>query len=387
MVAAVAALTRFARESPWLIDASASYPPLIFGVGGLLAWRFRRSRAVGAIAALALVRWLGAEANPALLATLVPLSLAALTSTKDRGALATRGLGQVVGMLAAVSLVVGLPTLLPGLAAGIEAWDFIPGVGGGTSGGTAPSGAFSDTGILAATLAGAVIVGFAWFRDDPVDRGMAWCLVALLLALATAHDPVASSVYLMGAGVVLATVVVEKSYAMAYHDELTGLPARRALWQDLEAAGTTYSVAMVDIDYFKKFNDRHGHDVGDQVLMMVAGQLATVSGGGRTFRYGGEEFAVVFPGKSRKEAMPYLEELRAKIEESRFSVRRRGRPRKKPSGAKAARASKPAGKLQVTVSIGVAERTNKQSTPQKVVKSADRALYRAKQDGRNRVAR
>ncbi|MCH7565595.1 MAG: hypothetical protein IH968_17420, partial [Gemmatimonadetes bacterium] len=211
VVAAVAALTRFAGESPWLIDASASYPPLIFGAGGLLAWRFRRSRAVGAIALLAMVRWLGAAANPALLATLVPLSLAALTSTKDRGALAIRGLAQVVGTMAAVWLVVGLPVLLPGLTAGLEAWDFIPGVGGGPSGGTAPSGAFSDTSILAATLSGAVIVGFAWFRDDPVDRGMAWCFVALLLALATANDPVVSSVYLMGAAVVLATAVVEKS--------------------------------------------------------------------------------------------------------------------------------------------------------------------------------
>ena len=387
MVAAVVALTWLSGESPWLIDASTSDTPMIFGAGGLLAWRFRRSRAVGAIAALALVRWLGAAGNPALLATLMPLSFAALVSTKDRGALATRGLTQVVGMLAAVSLVVVLPAVLPGLAAGIEAWDFIPGVGGAASGGGATSGAFSDTGILAATLSGGVIVGFAWFRDDPVDRGIAWCLVALLLALATAHDPVVSSVYLMGAGVVLATAVVEKFYAMAYHDELTGLPARRALWQDLEAAGTIYSVAMVDIDYFKKFNDRHGHDVGDQVLMMVAAQLATVSGGGRTFRYGGEEFTVLFPGKSRKEAMPYLEELRAKVEESRFSVRRRGRPRKKPSGTKAAGARKPAGKLHVTVSIGVAERTNKQPTPQQVVKSADRALYRAKRDGRNRVSK
>jgi len=59
VVAAVAALTSFARESAWLIDASASYPPLIFGAGGLLAWRFRRSRAVGGIALLAMVRWLG----------------------------------------------------------------------------------------------------------------------------------------------------------------------------------------------------------------------------------------------------------------------------------------------------------------------------------------
>lgn len=85
---------------------------------------------------------------------------------------------------------------------------------------------------------------------------------------------------------------------MAYQDELTSLPGRRALKEYLLKLGSEYTIAMFDIDHFKKFNDTHGHDVGDQVLRMVASKLATVSGRGKSFRYGGEEFTLVFSEKS-----------------------------------------------------------------------------------------
>ena len=86
---------------------------------------------------------------------------------------------------------------------------------------------------------------------------------------------------------------------MAYDDELTGLPARRALNEALTRLRGVYTVAMVDIDHFKRFNDEHGHDVGDQLLRMVGARVGEVRGGGRAFRYGGEEFAVLFPGSGR----------------------------------------------------------------------------------------
>src|SRR5437879_6962780 len=117
---------------------------------------------------------------------------------------------------------------------------------------------------------------------------------------------------------------------MAYQDGLTGLPGRRAFAEALLRLGGQYSVAMVDVDHFKRFNDTYGHDVGDQVLKMVAARLGGVGGGGASYRYGGEEFAVLFPGKAAAQAEPAMEEVRQRIERSTFTVRGRVRPRARP---------------------------------------------------------
>ena len=148
-------------------------------------------------------------------------------------------------------------------------------------------------------------------------------------------------------------------------------------------------MAMVDVDHFKRFNDRYGHDVGDQVLRMVAGRLAKAPGGGRAYRFGGEEFTVLYPGKSLQEALPHLKEVRRSVEEATFLLRSWRRPRKKPVDPGAWRgAGKPQAKrLSVTVSIGVADTSGKDPLPESVLKRADQALYRAKKAGRNRVAK
>jgi len=140
---------------------------------------------------------------------------------------------------------------------------------------------------------------------------------------------------------------------------------------------------MADVDRFKQFNDNYGHDIGDQVLRMVGAKLAQVGGGGRAFRYGGEEFALLFPGKSAEEVLPFLQEVRKAVEETNFTIRGRGRPRKKPESPRTTRATRRS--VTITVSIGVAERNGRQHTPDQVVKAADKALYRAKEGGRNRV--
>jgi PleD family two-component response regulator len=142
---------------------------------------------------------------------------------------------------------------------------------------------------------------------------------------------------------------------------------------------------MVDVDHFKKFNDTHGHDVGDQVLRLVATRLAGVGGSGIAFRYGGEEFTILFPGKDADEALPHLEELRADIAAYRMTLRAPDRPRRTRSGKRRRGASGGTKQLAVTVSIGVASRTPRHDAPEAVIKAADRALYRAKRGGRNRV--
>src|SRR5688572_474514 len=116
------------------------------------------------------------------------------------------------------------------------------------------------------------------------------------------------------AGAILIVSLLEESHRLAFRDPLTGLPGRRALEERLRSLGNRFAIAMVDVDHFKKFNDTHGHDIGDQVLKLVGARLAQVGGGGIAYRYGGEEFSVLFPGSSLEDAMPHLEAIRASIE-------------------------------------------------------------------------
>lgn len=184
-------------------------------------------------------------------------------------------------------------------------------------------------------------------------------------------------------GFFLLLAVLADSYWLAYRDELTGLPSRRALNQLALSLGNRYSVAMLDVDHFKKFNDKHGHDVGDQVLKLVAMQLRKVKGGGKYFRYGGEEFTIVFPRKNTDGAIPFLEEVRRSIagykmvlrEGARKTNTEKNRHRAKPSRHQS---------VSVTISIGVAEKLPGKTFEQ-TIKAADEALYRAKEQGRNRV--
>ena len=99
---------------------------------------------------------------------------------------------------------------------------------------------------------------------------------------------------------ILVAAVAHEAYQMAFRDELTGLPGRRALNERLQRLGRSYVIAMADVDHFKKFNDTHGHDVGDQVLRLVAAQLRKIGGGGKAYRYGGEEFTLVFLQDARR---------------------------------------------------------------------------------------
>jgi diguanylate cyclase (GGDEF)-like protein len=140
---------------------------------------------------------------------------------------------------------------------------------------------------------------------------------------------------------------------------------------------------MGDVDHFKKFNDTYGHDVGDEVLRMVASKLDRVTGGGCSYRYGGEEFTILFPRADAAEALPHLEAVRAAIENAPFTLRSKNRPETKPKKP----SSKNAGNktVSVTISIGVAQRTDSRQSPEDVLKEADKALYKAKQKGRNQV--
>jgi diguanylate cyclase (GGDEF)-like protein len=245
-----------------------------------------------------------------------------------------------------------------------------------------------------------LLVRFVFLRK-PVESALLWSLFAFFFFLHFGAQGRIALVYSSTAALILAVSIVETSYLLAYHDELTTLPSRRALNDALLRLQVPYAIAMVDIDHFKQFNDQHGHDTGDQVLRLVASKLARVTGGGQAYRCGGEEFTVLFPGKITGEVVEHLEQLRLTIEAARFSPRgvdrrqvQRGPDRRtvrQPGRGQAGKAlrrlvqvnNKEA--LSVTVSIGVAAATQEKSDPNQVMDAADKALYRAKANGRNRV--
>lgn len=321
-----------------------------------------------------------AQAVYAALTLFVPLNLAMLAVLPERGTFNRHGALR----LAAIGLQVALTAwaAAPGGTAVVD-WtvqkflDPAP-----FSAGRIPQLGIAVTGVgLLTTMAAALLTRSA------IGAGLAGAIVAFAVA---AHVPTASltfSIFTAMAELMVMVAVLQDTFRMAFRDELTGLPSRRALNEQLAALGGTYTVAMVDVDHFKKLNDTYGHDPGDQVLKMVASHIAQVGGGGKAYRYGGEEFTVLFPGRDADEALPHLEALREEIESYRIALRGRDRPNKAKGSKRQRGGWRGKDAVSVTVSIGVAERNERLTTPRAVIEAADRALYRAKDKGRNRVSR
>lgn len=212
--------------------------------------------------------------------------------------------------------------------------------------------------------------------------GFIGLIVVICLGTYYSDDPRAAALFTMAAAIMVIAETIRDIYQFAFLDELTGLYSRRSLNQDQIKLGGIYSIAMLDIDHFKKFNDTYGHDVGDQVLKYMASLIKKTPGGGKPYRYGGEEFTLIFPGKNRDEVVPFLQELRDTIKSRPFTLRAQDRPKRKP------RKSAPGSnhrKVSITMSIGVADNEKKNLKPEEVIKAADKALYRAKHTGRDKI--
>jgi diguanylate cyclase (GGDEF)-like protein len=234
-------------------------------------------------------------------------------------------------------------------------------------------------------IAGFYLLFLAFQKRDVLAAGLLGVLLSVFIGLGPAQSQDKPPLFFSSAGLILLFSCIEASFIMAYRDELTGLPSRRALNQALAALGRQYAIAMIDVDHFKRFNDTYGHKTGDQVLKLLSARITRMTGGARAFRYGGEEFTVLFPGKTKEEALPHLETCRRRLFESPFIVR--GRARRTSSANRRGKPAKGKTRKQVTVtaSFGVAEPGPVFKTPSQVVTAADRALYRAKKAGRNCV--
>lgn len=376
-------------ELPASFAGLRAYAPHIALVLGLAASSaFRRGRIFFSLVNLALA-WASlryALQNPAsvrmqalmqLAALIVPLNLGVLAWLPERGILSARGVRYACGLLLEAALVAAGCTLY---AAPLTAWLYRSYI-------QLPALAAPLTQPVAAVLAMALLSALAaWFvRREAAALGIATAIAALGLALHGARNPDAVPLFVAAAALVLTLAVLQDTFRMAFRDELTGLNSRRALDESMAGLGRHYAIAMVDVDHFKRINDSHGHETGDQVLRMIASRVARVGGGGKAYRYGGEEFVVLFTGRTEDEVLPYLEAIRKDIAGYAFALRGHDR-----GGDRTARTRRGTGtaarRLKITVSIGLAEPGPRQTTPEAVVLAADRALYRAKRGGRNKVS-
>ena len=341
-----------------------------------LAWGFNRGRAFVLAASLlgAFTAWQfwHHKAVYTAIVLLVPLNALAVMLYDDRGA-RYRAAYAWVGLLAAEMFV------LMWVAAAQNRWLYEPWF--------LRSPPTPLLGRLLCAAAFAAAVWRTWPDFKPIPVGNAAALAAFFLAVEWATAPGAYALFMSAGGIVLIVALLQESHQLAFRDQLTGLPGRRALDERLRSLGARYVIGMVDVDHFKQFNDTHGHDVGDQVLRLVGGRLEEIGGGGVAYRYGGEEFSVLFADAELQEAQAALEAIRASIESYKMAVRGADRPKAAEEGAKRRGAASVEKVLSVTVSIGIAGPSEKQRTPREVIKAADEALYRAKKAGRNRVSR
>ena len=170
-----------------------------------------------------------------------------------------------------------------------------------------------------------------------------------------------------------AAFMVKQLEKLAFTDTLTGARNRRFFAETAERElhscadeGRDFALILIDIDRFKLVNDTHGHGIGDEVLKIVVRRTRhTLKHDTLVARYGGEEFMVMLPGVSHENAMKIAWQIQRKIEETPFIAEDL--------------------EIRVTVSIGVASRTEERAALQDIVRDADKALYHAKNTGRNRA--
>jgi diguanylate cyclase (GGDEF)-like protein len=225
-------------------------------------------------------------------------------------------------------------------------------------------------------------------RNEEVEAALMGTFCSLYLALALLHVEHISVVMCTAAALCLAWGLLRSSHAMAYRDELTGLPGRRALNERLKMLGGSFAIAMLDVDHFKRFNDTYGHNVGDEVLKLVASRMRRVKGGGTAYRYGGEEFCIVFPRRGIQDSIESLERVREEIAAYNMSIRDLNlRPERSKDGTRKRGATRLGGnQVSVTISVGLAARSAKLPDAEAVIAAADKKLYQAKKAGRNRLA-
>ena len=345
-------------------------PYLFYAISALIlwvSWHFNRNRFIFVIIPLILMH-IGFEYLSAAKATdlflysslLYPLHLLVFLSLRERGLFSIWGILKIAFFILEIAVVVYFVNfphieLIEALKIKLFEISFYP---------------LKDLSIAIGVIVVFIMTALIMFNRRLIYNSSFFIITLVFyVGLYFIKIPHANELSLLAISVAIFTLLIREAYKLAFYDELTSLPGRRALVEDMAKLGMKYSLAMVDIDFFKKFNDTYGHDTGDEVLKMVASKLANVSGGGKAYRYGGEEFVLLFPSKEVAESYMHTDILRDTISKSPFSVRK----------------NKSLKKIYINISAGVVQKSSKDKDPFAVMKRADNALYKAKEAGRNKV--
>lgn len=313
---------------------------------------------------------------------LLPPLAATLHRLQERGLFTSRGLSRALAVAGLIGLIVALPisvgfqeTIIsspPPSFRTVHGWLRLPGVG------------------LLALLVSLPFLLLKPHSESPrlgILTAMALVFIFCGLNFASSiYDPVShrAAIVLYGTlgAMTLLLAVMETLWRHMNIDELTELPGRRPLKHHFQCLGESYILAVVDIDHFKLINDTHGHPAGDQILRYVASELRRRLRG-VAYRYGGEEFVVVYERTAYEAALNDLDDLRDIVSRKEFFLRGKDRPIRKPRQLRPLTA--PPASIRLTISIGAARPSAHFRTPQEVLEAADQALYQAKENGRNRV--
>ncbi|MDH5649932.1 MAG: GGDEF domain-containing protein, partial [Gammaproteobacteria bacterium] len=303
LVAGAAILSRQIAVHPALLDFFHLIPYVFLAAALALSWRFNQGRSFFLLCILTLCYWgldsivrshdataIKAVSVYAGVCFLLPVNFAAFSWLKERGVFNKFNIGRYLVILVQIVIV----ALVANLSVDSHLQSLFV--------------RFDNSGLLAMHrlpqmaqvlffLALMALLAQLFVHRSALGGGAIGALIAMALALNYEIGGFESILYSGIASLLLLVAVVQDSYILAYHDELTGLPGRRALNEQMMRLGNKYVLAMVDVDHFKQFNDKYGHDTGDQVLRFVAAKMEAVRGGGKAYRYGGEEFTILFSGK------------------------------------------------------------------------------------------
>lgn len=375
----------------WLQQPVSALPYIVFAFGLIFGWYLASARMVLSILLLALVdRGLlafsagGTESASigqtmfSVTAFLLPLNLLAFSILKEDAVSTVRGALRVLVVLAQPFLVLWLcyPEQQE-LAAAFQA-RYLPWP-------TSDWTPLPQAALLAFAIAmGMHLARFTLYRD-PLEGGAIWALAAIFLAYHCGQFGWRPTNFFSAAGLILFLTLVQSSHQRTYRDELTGIAGRLAYEEAIGRLGKQFSVAVLAVDQLKSYAGAHGKSVSEQILKLVAPKIQADCQSGRVFRVSGEEFTVLFPGRSATETLVALEAARKGIESTSLFLRGRDRVWEDVRGTKGPGAKDR--ELTVTLSIGVAEKVNEAATLSLVVKFAYRALYEAKEAGGNVVKR